>query len=156
MQVGASLPDGRQFQLSSRFKYSLWSFRLKDFDLKHRTLSYCMLSMDLDVRQLYRSSLLMRYLWEQIRTAFKPSSQKLYDKFFDMLTRVTRTELEEFRRYAAQCYPNPPDTAPDLKTVEVVRKGYRHLLYLTDSSGFGNRLIKSYSDEQYQMKNMFE
>ena len=115
-----------------------------------------MLSMDIDIRQLYRSALLMRYLWEQIRSAFKPDTQRQYDKLYDALAMATRKEMETHKQYAMKCYPNTADPSPDAKAVDVVRKAYRHLLYLTDKSGMGNRMVKSYESSDYASKNIFD
>ncbi|MCX6773862.1 MAG: hypothetical protein NTY68_02575 [Candidatus Micrarchaeota archaeon] len=103
IQVGASLPDGKQIQQSRKFKYSLWSFRLKQYDLSERMLKTAMFQMHLHVRYCYHAALLIRDSWE----------------------------LEKR-----------------------IRGANRHLKYLSDRSGFGNKLLKTYESGDYEGTNV--
>jgi len=143
-------------ELRQKFKYGMWGPKIKDFELKHRTLSYCMMGMENNIFQVQRSAILLRYLWEQIRSAFKVSTQRKYDLFFDRLVKASEEKAREYRTYALKCYPMMPDCAADERMCKVIRDAYRHLMALSDKSGFGNKLVKNFDAQEYSKRNIME
>lgn len=160
INVGASIPDPKQIDLASRFKYGMFAHTMHDYDIKNKTLSLAMFGMEISVINAYHTTRLIRYLWEQIRSAFKVRTQRIYDEYFDSLVDASYDALIEYQRYAAKCYPNRPQQAFFLKKnrrlTRVIRGAYRQLNALKDKSGFGNKHIKDFSAEDYSKRNMME
>jgi hypothetical protein len=160
VQLGGALPNAHQSELQSRFKYGMFGHRMHDYDIKHKTLSLAMFGMETSVVSAYHTTRLIRYLWEQIRSAFKVKTQRVYDAYFDKLVDVSYDALIEYNQYAQRCYPNKPQPAYFLeknqRLTKVIRGAYRTLNLLVDKSGFGNKLIKDFSVEQYSKRNIME
>jgi hypothetical protein len=160
IKMVSTLPDAKQGELASRFKYGMFGHRMHDYDIKNKTLSLAMFGMETSVISAYHTTRLIRYLWEQIRSAFKVKTQRIYDSYFDKLVDMSYEALIEYNHYAARCYPNKPQPAffieKNVKLTKVIRGAYRQLNSLTDRSGFGNKMIKDFSAEQYSKRNMME
>ena len=108
INVGPAIPDPKQVDLQSRFKYGMFAHRMHDYDIKHKTLSLAMFGMETSVVSSYHTTRLIRYLWEQIRSAFKVRTQRTYDDYFDALVDASYDALVEYQQYSARCYPNKP------------------------------------------------
>lgn len=154
IQVGASLPDGKQIQQSRKFKYSLWSFRLKQYDLSERMLKTAMFQMHLHVRYCYHAALLIRDSWELLRSAFAYKTQTLYDKRFDELVAFADAEFRDYLELNARSYPYSANSSPSEELEKRIRGANRHLKYLSDRSGFGNKLLKTYESGDYEGTNV--
>ena len=157
---GAVLPDAKQVELASRFKYGMFGHRMHDYDIKHKTLSLAMFGMETSVVSAYHTTRLIRYLWEQIRSAFKVRTQRTYDEYFDTLVDASYDALIEYNKYATKCYPNRPQPAffveKNRRLTKIIRGAYRQLNALCDKSGFGNKTTKDFSQEEYTKRNMME
>jgi hypothetical protein len=138
----------------------MFGHRMHDYDIKNKTLSLAMFGMETSVVSAYHTTRLIRYLWEQIRSAFKVKTQRIYDAYFDKLVDVSYDALIEYNQYSARCYPNKPAPAyfieKNQRLTKVIRGAYRQLNSLCDQSGFGNKQIKDFSAEQYSRRNMME
>jgi hypothetical protein len=160
IQLGGALPDAKQGELASRFKYGMFGHRMHDYDIKHKTLSLAMFGMETSVISAYHTTRLIRYLWEQIRSAFKVKTQRIYDSYFDKLVDMSYDALIEYNQYASRCYPNRPQPTffleKNQRLTKVIRGAYRQLNSLCDKSGFGNKQIKDFSAETYSKRNMME
>ena len=160
INVGASLPDARSIDLQSRFKYGMFAHTMHDYDIKNKTLSLAMFGMETSVISAYHTTRLIRYLWEQIRSAFKVRTQRNYDEYFDLLVDASYDALIEYNHYAIKCHPYPPKPAffieKNRKLTKIIRGAYRSLNALKDRSGFGNRMTKDFSAEDYTKRNMME
>jgi hypothetical protein len=148
VQIGATLPEGKQEFLKGKYRYSLWSFGLRDFDSKHQSLSYHLFQMHYHVQQAYFCAVLMKYLWNQIRPAFLPKWQKKYTVMFDKLFQWADEEVQENALFALQAGGNAISQTPSRELVEATWNAYQHLKFLTDKSGYGNRLDKVYDKEE--------
>jgi hypothetical protein len=160
INIGPAIPDPKQVDLQSRFKYGMFGHRMHDYDIKNKLLSLSMFGMETSVEKAYHSARLIRYLWEQIRSAFKVRTQRVYDEYFDTLVDATYDAYIEYRKYASKCYPNPPQPAFFIKKnkrlTKILRGAYRQLNSLCDKSGFGNKTVKDFSSEDYVKRNMME
>jgi hypothetical protein len=160
IKITNNLPDAKQMTLQSKFKYGMFGHRMHDYDIKHRTLSMAMFGMETSFVSAYHTSRLIRYLWEQIRSAFKVPTQRRYDVFFDKLVDASFEGLRKYNNYAIKCRPMPPNPAyfmkENIQLSRVIRNAYRHLNTLTDKSGFGNKMIKNFDAEEYSKRNMME
>lgn len=160
INVGPAIPDAHQVDLASRFKYGMFAHTMHDYDIKNKTLSLAMFGMETSVISAYHTTRLIRYLWEQIRSAFKVRTQRVYDDYFDLLVEASYDALIEYNHYASKCYPNKPQPAffieKNRKLTKIIRGAYRQLNALKDKSGFGNKHIKDFSAEDYVKRNMME
>jgi hypothetical protein len=160
INVGPAIPDPKSVDLASRFKYGMFAHTMHDYDIKNKTLSLAMFGMETSVISAYHTTRLIRYLWEQIRSAFKVKTQRTYDDYFDLLVDASYDALIEYNKYAMKCYPNRPQPAffveKNRKLTKIIRGAYRQLNALKDRSGFGNKHIKDFSAEDYAKRNMME
>lgn len=160
VNLGGALPDAKQMDLQSRFKYGMFGHRMHDYDIKHRTLSLSMFGIETSVVSAYHTCRLIRYLWEQIRSAFKIPTQRRYDRYFDELVDVSMEAMKEFNAYAIKCRPYHPNPAyfqdKNMKLSRVIRAAYRHLNTLCDKSGFGNKQLRVMDAENYAKRNIME
>lgn len=161
IELGAGLPDPKQSELQSRFKYGMFAHSMHNYDINNRALSLAMFGMETSVVSAYHTARLIRYLWDSaLRSAFKVRTQRTYDIYFDKLVDGTYDALMKYNNYAMKCYPNQPQPAYFLKDnvrlSKIIRGAYRQLSALRDKSGFGNRMIKDFSVEEYSKRNILE